>query len=152
MIQPDRMKATWVPSDSGITLNDKQSKEEEFDFFKCLLIYFESACEQERERERERKRENESQAGSTQPNVSTEPGMELEPTNCEIMTWAKIKSWTFNWLNHPGTPKEFDFFKRVWFLNSRLLVMKPQNVEDTDFKTIQIRKKYIAYKGTQLGW
>ena len=23
--------------------------------------------------------------------------------NCELMPWDKIKSWTFNWLSHPGT-------------------------------------------------
>ena len=36
--------------------------------------------------------------------VSTEPDMGLKPTNCEIMTWTETKSWTLNWLSHPGTP------------------------------------------------
>ena len=27
----------------------------------------------------------------------------------EIMTWAKIKSWTFSWLSHPGAPYHFNY-------------------------------------------
>ena len=44
--------------------------------------------------------------------VSTEPNAGLEPTNCKIMTWAKTKSRTLNWLSHPGAPK-IGFLKRV---------------------------------------
>ena len=29
----------------------------------------------------------------------------LDPTNCEIMTLAEIKSQTLNRLSHPGTPE-----------------------------------------------
>ena len=36
--------------------------------------------------------------------VSTEPDMGLKLTNCEIMTWAEIKSRTLNWLSYPGGP------------------------------------------------
>ena len=32
--------------------------------------------------------------------------------NPEIMTWAKINSWTPNWLNHPGT--QIPFFKGLF--------------------------------------
>ena len=35
---------------------------------------------------------------------STEPDMGLNPTNCEIMTRAKIKSRMLNQLSHPGAP------------------------------------------------
>ena len=34
--------------------------------------------------------------------VSTEPDAGL--TNCEIMTWVKVRSQTLNHLSHPGTP------------------------------------------------
>ena len=35
--------------------------------------------------------------------ISMEPDTGLKPMNRKIMTWAKIKSWTLNWLSHPGT-------------------------------------------------
>ena len=35
--------------------------------------------------------------------VSTEGDTGLDSRNCAIMTWAKIKSPTFNWLSHPDT-------------------------------------------------
>ena len=28
----------------------------------------------------------------------------LDPTNCEIMTWAEIKSQMYNWLSYPSAP------------------------------------------------
>ena len=36
--------------------------------------------------------------------VSVEPDAGRDPTNNEIMTRAKIKSWLLNRLSHPGTP------------------------------------------------
>ena len=48
-------------------------------------------AEREREREREREGDTEFKAGSRLPAVSTEPNVALEPTNCEIMTWAKVR-------------------------------------------------------------
>ena len=36
--------------------------------------------------------------------VSTELSVGLYLTNHEIMTWAKIKSWTLNQLSHLGAP------------------------------------------------
>ena len=47
--------------------------------------------------------QRESQAVSTLPAQSLTQG--LEPKNCEIMTWAKIKSQTFNQLSHPWAPQ-----------------------------------------------
>ena len=32
----------------------------------------------------------------------------------EIMTWAEIKSWTFNQLSHVGAPKDSFFFKKTY--------------------------------------
>ena len=70
-------------------------------FFKCLFIL------RERERERERKWARSRERGRERiPSrlwaVSAEPNMGLHLTNCEIMTWAKIKSRAFNHLCHPG--------------------------------------------------
>ena len=48
------------------------------------------AGEGQREREREREGDTESKAGSGLWAVSTEPDAGPEPTNCEIMTWAKV--------------------------------------------------------------
>ena len=36
--------------------------------------------------------------------VRAEPDAGLEPTNCEIMTWAEIRSQLLNQLSHPGAP------------------------------------------------
>ena len=44
--------------------------------------------------------EKESQAGFML--LAAEPDSGLELTNGEIVTWAKIKSRTLNWLSHPG--------------------------------------------------
>ena len=38
----------------------------------------------------EREEDTESEAGSSLWAISTEPDVGLEPTNCEIMTWAKV--------------------------------------------------------------
>ena len=53
----------------------------------------------------EREGDPESEVGSRLRAVSTKPDMGLEPTNCEIMTWAEIKSWVLNQLSHPGAPE-----------------------------------------------
>ena len=42
--------------------------------------------------------------------VHAEPNVGLEPTNCEIVTWAKIKSWMLNWLSHSGITKSMPCF------------------------------------------
>ena len=36
--------------------------------------------------------------------TGVEPHAGLKLMNCEIMTWAEIKSWTLNQLSHPGAP------------------------------------------------
>ena len=41
--------------------------------------------------------------------VSTEADAGLEPMNCEIMTWAEIKSQTLNQLSHPCAPEAKNF-------------------------------------------
>ena len=39
----------------------------------------------------ERQEDTESKAGSRLQAVSTEPNVQLEPTSCEIMTWAEVR-------------------------------------------------------------
>ena len=39
--------------------------------------------------------------------VGTKPEMVLEPTNCEIVTGAKIRSWMRNRLTPPDAPSLF---------------------------------------------
>ena len=86
-----------------------------FSVFLSLFILWERQRERERERERQRQRQS-TRAGEGQRErereriprrlciVSTESNMGLKPMNHEIMTWAKVKSWTVNWLSHPGAP------------------------------------------------
>ena len=71
-----------------------------------LSLFWETERERERERERagdgggEREGERESQERDREPDTG------LEPTNHEIMTWAKIKRQTLNRLSHPGTLRQ----------------------------------------------
>ena len=54
---------------------------------------------------REGQREKEREKIPSRPRtVSTGPSAGLEPTNCEIMTGAKIRSQTLNRLSHLGAP------------------------------------------------
>ena len=46
------------------------------------------------EGQREREGDTESEAGSRLRAVSTEPDVGLEPTDCEIMTWAEVGPFT----------------------------------------------------------
>ena len=55
-------------------------------------------CKQERGRENSRQR-----IWSRLPAISTKPNTGLESRNCEIVTWAEIKSWMLNRLSQPGT-------------------------------------------------
>ena len=50
------------------------------------------------EEQREKEAENLKQA----PPCQHQAVEGLEPKNCEIMTWAEIKSPMLNWLTHPG--------------------------------------------------
>ena len=58
-------------------------------FFKFTYVVRERAREGQREGCKER-------IPSRFCAVSTEPNTELDPTHCKIMTWAKVKSGTFN--------------------------------------------------------
>ena len=56
----------------------------------------------------------------------------FEPTNHEIVIWANIKSWTLNWLSHPGIPQVFLFknakqrlsFKKPFFFKAYLFILR----------------------------
>ena len=76
--------------------------------FFILFIYFERKreCVQAGEEQRERKREK---IPSRLCTTSTEPSARLKPTNCEIMTWAEIKSRMLNQLSYSGAPNHVSF-------------------------------------------
>ena len=72
-------------------------------------------------------------------------------TNLEIMTWAKIKSWTLNWLSHPVTPF-FSNYKLFLSLTSSALaliwtasIMLKINGESKCFFFPEPRGKSICY-------
>ena len=71
-----------------------------------MFVYF-----WERQTEKERKGDTESEAGSRLWAVSTEPDMGLEPTNCDIMTWAEVGCLT-DWATQ--VPLENTFLSRNW--------------------------------------
>ena len=63
-------------------------------FFFYVYLFWERERKRERKSTRwggtEREGDTESEAGSRRRAVSTEPVVRLEPTNCEIMTWAEV--------------------------------------------------------------
>ena len=65
-------------------------------FFFNVFIYFET--ERDRawagEGQRERETQNPTQAPGSELSVSTEPNAGLELMDCEIMTWAEVRSST----------------------------------------------------------
>ena len=77
-------------------------------FFFLKFIYFEREGKYKLGRDRERQRER---IPSRLHAVSMKPNVGLDFTNCEIMTWAKIKRQTLNQLSHPGAPSVFSFLK-----------------------------------------
>ena len=58
-------------------------------FLHLFILEKQSETKHERGRGREKETQNLKQAPGSQQAVSTEPDAGLEPTNCEIMTWAK---------------------------------------------------------------
>ena len=56
--------------------------------------------------------------------VSTDPDAKLEPTNCEIMTWAKINSQTLNQLSHSGTLREI-LLDYIFHLVTYMFIISP---------------------------
>ena len=67
-------------------------------FFLSLFIYLESGWVSWEVAEKERER-----IPSMLHTASMEPDVGLKLTNREIITWAKVKSQTFNQMSHPGT-------------------------------------------------
>ena len=80
-------------------------------FLMFILFLRERQSESRRGREREREGDTESEAGSALWAVSTKPDTGLEPTNCEIMTWAEVGCLT-NWVTQ--APLEL-YYWLPWF-------------------------------------
>ena len=74
-----------------------------FNFFNMYLLLRERQSTSRGGAEREG--DTESEAGSRLRAVSTEPDVGLEPTDCEITTWAETKSQTLHPLSPPGAPR-----------------------------------------------
>ena len=79
-------------------------------FFYVLFIYFERDRQHEWGKDSDRGRDRIPSMFCT---ASTEADVGLEPTNREIMTWAKTKSQMPNRLNHPGTPGQLFSWEQV---------------------------------------
>ena len=77
-----------------------------------IKLHFLSLFLRERvgEGQRERRRET---IPSNLHAASTKPDMGLEVLNHEIMTSAKIKSWTLNRLSHPGALVALKFLVEI---------------------------------------
>ena len=91
--------------------------------FRLFLRKRERDRETENELRRSRKRQGypEPEAGSRLWAVSTEPDMGLEPTNDEIMTWAKVGQLT-DW----ATQVPLDFIKNFKFFYN-IYILSPNN-------------------------
>ena len=96
----------WI--DGEATHETTQEEEQwmtELGFCFCFLMFIYLFWERERgERQREKERER---IPSRLLTVSAEPNTGLKLMNREIITWANIKSWSLNWLRHPGAPELF---------------------------------------------
>ena len=64
--------------------------------------------EGQREREREKETQNLKQAAGSEQAVSTEPYVGLEPTNCEIITRAKVRCSTDRATQAPQPEPKWD--------------------------------------------
>ena len=72
-------------------------------------------------------REREERVGNRLCTVSTEANTGLGPTNCEIGTWAEIKSWTLNRLIRPRRPRKIAFERCVCFLCFSIFLSWPSS-------------------------
>ena len=71
--------------------------------------------------------------------VNKEPDVGLKHTNCEITTWAEIKSQTLNQLSHPGTV-ECGFLTRNRVLNQKTkpLTVRASKIDKAMKETVWI--------------
>ena len=70
----------------------------------CMCV---CVCVFEREKERAWAEEGAEEEGESIPSrlqTKLRAQCRAQSHDPEIMTWAKIKSWMFNWLSHPGAP------------------------------------------------
>ena len=73
---------------------------QQIEVFKFIFIYFERKSKRGRGRER----------GRQNPKQVLRLLLILKLTNCESVTWAKVKIQMLNWMSHPGTPIRYSFY------------------------------------------
>ena len=96
-----------------------------------------SSSRRRAEREREREGDTESGAGSRLWAISTEPGVGLKLTNCEIMTWAGVRC-SSDWATRRPAQNYF-FLKQKLFVpgvECRLTINKTDTRRCTFVKAI----------------
>lgn len=77
---------------------------------------------------------------------STEPNRKLHLTTYEVMTWAKTRSLTLNWLHHPGAPRMHSHFciitenTQLWCLE-----MCPQLQRSFRLSAGYLRKRFCKF-------
>ena len=76
------------------------------------MLVGEIESKQGRGRERERETENPKQALQ----LWAQSQMWGSNSNCEIMTWIRVKSWMLNRLSHQGVPIQLFFFKKSFLM------------------------------------
>ena len=100
--------------------------------FVCLFIYF-----------REKSVSSSGGGGAEGLNLSTLLIMEPD-AGLNLMTWAKIKSRTLNWISHPGSPSmllnKYKYLHYMWNLRVRI-----RNKSTTKYSHIDVRSLSFHY-------
>ena len=68
----------------------------------------------EREHEQGRRAEGERDRILSKVHVQCRAWRRAGSHDSGIITWSEIKSWTLNWLNHPGTPVVLTFKTKIF--------------------------------------
>ena len=117
-------------------------------FFFFNVCFWEKETDREWVRGGEREADTESEAGSRLQAVSTEPDRGLEPTSCEIMTWAEVRHLT-NWatqallytMENYSTIKENEIltFATLWVELESTILSEISHLEKDKFMILLIR-------------
>ena len=84
---------------------------EEKKAFFIIYVFTERECMYRGRGKRRRERESQAEHGAHHRTQSY---------HLEIMIWAKIKSWVFNWLSHSDTPEKKNFLKKSHMLSVKI--------------------------------